>query len=224
MNRLVRGRLLIVLALLPVGSAAAEGAATNPTLNDYIHSLESSYRQVKGLRAEFTQIHVWGNRTREESGTVYLARGGLMRWDYREPSPKLFLATSKSLILYVPAENQVTRSPLKTSEDVRVPLRLLLSRLNLRRVFTRIEFADGALDSQPGGRVLRAFPKNPEDSGYDEVLMEITPSFDIRRLVITYLDRSRMEFLFEKIQKNVALSPGLFTFTPPAGAEIIDQR
>ena len=35
-----------------------------------------------------------------------------------------------------------------------------------------------------------------------EVLMEISPEFDIRTLVITYADRSRMEFVFEDIQRR----------------------
>ena len=214
-----------MLLVLLVAAPCFAGGATPPTsIDDYVRALESSYRDVRDLRAEFTQRHAWGNRTREESGTVYFARGGLMRWDYREPSPKLFLATSKMLILYVPAENQVTRSPLKSSEDVRVPFRLLLSRLNLRRVFSKIEFAEGALEAQPGSRLLRAIPKRAEESGYSEVLMEITPSFDIRRLRVIYLDRSQMEFLFEHIERNAPLSPSLFRFTPPQGAEIIDQR
>jgi outer membrane lipoprotein carrier protein len=213
---------ILILFCLVAGAAVADTAP--PALDDFVRRLESSYREVKALRAEFTQTHKWGSRTRIESGTAYFARGGLMRWDYREPSKKLFLATGKDLILYVPAENQVTRAKVKSSEDVRVPFRLLLSRLNLRRVFERIEFADGALEVQPGSRTLRAFPKNAEEVGYREVLMEITSDFDIRRLVIHYMDRSRMEFLFEGIQRNAAMNPALFRFTPPPGAQIIDQR
>jgi outer membrane lipoprotein-sorting protein len=91
-------------------------------------------------------------------------------------------------------------------------------------VFAAISFADGALDSKPGNRVLRAIPKKAEEVGYSEVLMEISPEFDIRSMVITYADRSRMEFVFEDIKRNSALSPSLFNFTPPPGVEIIDQK
>ena len=198
-----------------VGATAALGASTEAGIDDYVHALESSYRGVNTLQAEFTQTRKWGNRTRTESGTVHLARGGLMRWDYREPSPKLFVATGKELLLYVPADNQVTRSKVKASDDIRVPFLLLLSRLNLRKVFAEISFADGALDSKPGDRVLRAIPRKAEEAGYSEVLMEISPAFDIRTLVITYADRSRMDFVFEDIKRNGALSPALFSFVPP---------
>jgi outer membrane lipoprotein carrier protein len=201
---------------------AASGVAGPSDIEQYVRTLESSYHDVRTLRAEFTQTYQWGARTRVETGTVNFARGGLMRWDYREPASKLFLATGKDLILYIPAENQVTRSPIKSSEDIRVPFRLLLSRLNLRKVFSRIEFADAALDAQPGNRVLRGTPKRGGET-YSEVLMEVTPNFDIRRLVVIYTDRSRMEFLFARIERNVALNPAAFQFTPPPGAEIIKQ-
>jgi len=69
---------------------------------------------VRTLRAEFTQTYVWGGKKRVESGTVYLVRGGSMRWEVRRPKEKLFLSDGKQLILYVPEEKQLTRSLVKT--------------------------------------------------------------------------------------------------------------
>jgi outer membrane lipoprotein carrier protein len=211
----------LLLGLALAGRAAAAEAVLS--LEQYVRALEASYRGVETLRADFTQTYEWGGRTRVESGTVYFARGGLMRWDYREPKPKLFLASGKHLLLYIPEENQLTRTPVKSSADIRAPFRLLLSRLNLRKVFSKIEFADQALEAQPGNRILRAFPKGGQDEGYSEVLMEVTGAFDIRRLVVFYADRSRMEFTFERIERNAALSPTLFRFVPPPGTEVIEQ-
>lgn len=224
-HKVDRARLAGLLCAMALIALRARGAdASAPELEEYVRALESSYRGVNTLKAEFRQTRQWGNRTRTESGTVHFGRGGLMRWDYREPSAKLFLATAKDLILYVPADNQVTRSKVKASDDVRVPFRLLLSRPDLRKVFAVIRFAEDTGSAQSGNRVLRATPKKSEEAGYGEVLMEITPEFDIRRLVITYADRSRMEFVFEQIERNSRLSPSLFQFTPPPGAEIINQK
>jgi len=219
-------KLITICLLLAVGIGAGFAHAESPDspLDSYVRALESSYKGVRSLQAEFTQTRTWGKRTRTESGTVYLARGGLMRWDYREPSPKLFVATGKDLYLYVPADQQVTRSKVKASDDARVPFRLLLTRLNLRKVFAEIRFDDGVIQALPGNRVLRAVPKKAEEAGYGEVWMEITPEFDIRKLVIHYADRSRMEFLFTEIARNTPMKPSLFTFTPPPGATLIDQK
>src|SRR5215472_4968273 len=86
------------------------GRPAGASLEEYLHAFESSYHAVNTLSADFTQTYSTGERTRVESGTVRLAKGGRMRWDYREPEAKLFVSDGKDLSLYIPAENQVTRS------------------------------------------------------------------------------------------------------------------
>jgi outer membrane lipoprotein-sorting protein len=147
-----------------------------------------------------------------------------MRWDYQRPQPKLFLSDGRSLMLYIPAEKQLTRSPLKASDDLRVPFRLLLSRLELRRVFSRLEFAPEALAHQPADRVLRAYPKKRFEGDYRQVVMVVSPEYDIRRLLVVLPDQSTMEFSFDHIARNVPVSRNLFRFIPPAGTEVIDQH
>lgn len=202
----------------------SKAAANGIAIEEYIQQLESSYRDVGTLKAHFRQTYSADRRKRVESGTVYFARGGRMRWDYKEPEEKLFLSNGKRLELYLPEERQLTVSSVKTSEDARVPFRLLLSRVNLRKVFGPIEFDDQALKAEPLDRVLRALPKRGEEDDFRDVLMELTPSFDVRRLVIGYPDRSTMEFTFEHWERNLSLNPDLFRFTPPEGTEVIEQR
>jgi outer membrane lipoprotein carrier protein len=205
------------------GTLRAQTAAPS-SADAYVQQFESSYHEVRSLRAEFSQTYTLGARTRIEAGTVSLERGGLMRWDYQRPSPKLFVADGKQVSLYIPEDHQLTRTSLKSSEDFRVPFDLLLTRLNLRRVFARVEMADAALDHEPADHVLRAYPKKEFAEEYTDVLMELGPQFDIRRLIVNYLDRSRMDFRFDHIERNPPLPRSLFQFIPPAGTEIIDQH
>jgi outer membrane lipoprotein carrier protein len=217
---------ILVFLLLGCTGLTAAPVANESTdlLEAYVRPFESSYHGVQTIRADFTQTYVSGGRTRVESGVVYFARGGLMRWDYQRPQPKLFLSDGKTLMLYIPEEKQLTRSHLKASDDVRIPFRLLLSRLDLRRVFSRLEFAPDALQHDPADRVLRAYPKKGYEGDYHQVLMVVSPQFDIRRLVVILPDQSSMEFSFDHIGRNVPLSRSLFRFIPPAGTEIIDQH
>jgi len=224
--RVGRGLVTLVLACLCTGSLVAHGQKPTETptpVEAYVQQFESSYREVRSLRADFTQTYALGGRTRIESGAVCFARGGLMRWDYKRPSEKLFLSDGKHLLLYIPAEKQLTRSPVKSSEDIRVPFRLLLTRLNLRRVFARFEFAD-EVGHDPADRVLRAYPKKEYAEDYQDVLIELSAQFDVRRLVVNYADHSRMEFRFEHLERNPQLLRSLFQFTPPPDTEIIDQH
>lgn len=224
-NRALRGTLLAVLIVGLSRPAHTEPASAGVrlSLEDCVKGFESSYHDVRTLRAQFTQEYSAWSRTRVESGEVTLARGGKMRWEYQKPEAKLFLSDGKEALLYVPADKQLTRTPLKSSDDVRVPLDLLVSHLNLRRAFSKIEFADGAGVAEPGDRVLRAYPKRGYEEEYHDVLVELTPAFDIRRLVVTYPDETRMEFTFAGIVRNVAVSPAMFRFVPPSGTEVIQQ-
>ena len=214
------------LGAIPVTLLAEPASNPSPprASEPFLRQLESSYSGVRTLRAEFTQTHVWGGRKRVESGTVYLVRGGSMRWEYRRPKEKLFLSDGKQLILYIPEEKQLSRSLVKTSEDLRVPFSLLLSRLNLRKVFSRLELVDQGVPSSPGGRVLRGFPRSGREQDFSEVLFEMTPTWDVRRLVVSFLDHSTMEYVFEQVERNVGVSPSLFRFSPPPGTQVIDQR
>ncbi len=219
-------RVLCVPAAVCLAAAFAlfAAGATEPAIDQYVRQLESSYKGVNSLKADFVQSYQWGSRTRQESGTVYFARGGRMRWEYRKPDEKLFIADDKNVLMYVPEEKQLTRTTVKSSEDVRVPFRLLLSRLDMHKVFQHIEFADGAMAAEPGDRVLRAIPRHGDDSGIHQVLLDISPEFDIRSLIVTYTDRSQMTFDFRDVKRNVPVSAGLFRFTPPPGTQIIDQK
>jgi outer membrane lipoprotein carrier protein len=215
--------LLVVFALLQGAPTLAQKAAPD-NANAFVQAFESSYHDVHSLRANFDQTYTVGGRTRNETGSVTFARGGLMRWDYHQPTEKLFVSDGKEMSLYVPGEHQVTRSPVKSSEDFRAPFELLLTRFNLRRVFSSVEIADAALDHTPDDHVLRAFPKKEFSEEYADVLIELDPQFNMKRLVVDYGDRSRMDFRFDHIERNPALPHSFFEFTPPPGAEIIDQQ
>ena len=216
----------LTLALLCCfGGPLRAQAPARTTADAYVQQFEASYHDVRSLQAEFSQTYTLGGRPpRIEAGRVAFARGGLMRWDYQRPTEKLFISDGKEVSLYVPEEHQLTRTSMKSSEDFRVPFELLLTRLNLRRVFARVELADAALDHDPADHVLRAFPKKEFAQEYTDVLIELSPQFDMRRLVVNYPDHSRMDFRFDHIERNPPLPRSLFQFTPPAGTEIIDQH
>ena len=220
-NRSARLVLLVLCCL--AGGLRAQQPPSHST-DAYVQKFESSYREVRSLRADFTQTYTVGAKTRVESGRVSLARGGLMRWDYQRPAPKLFVSDGKHVSLYVPEEHQLTRTPMKSSEDFRVPFELLLTRMNLHRVFSRVEMADTAMEHDPGDHVLRALPKKEFAEDYADVLIALDPQFDIRALVVNYPDHSRMEFRFDHFERNPTLPGSLFQFAPPQGTEIIDQQ
>lgn len=212
-----------VLTLRPDISAASISPIRLP-LDQFINRVQKSYHNVKAIRADFKQTYDSGGTSRVESGTVVFARGGFMRWDYQVPEKKIFLTNKKEVLLYLPEENQLNRTPVKSSEDYRVPFRLLLSRLDLHKVFYKFEDANNEFKHSPKDRVILAYPKHARKLGYKHVAIEFDPQMNIRRLVIVYANNTVMEFRFSHIERNPALSVSLFEFTPPPGTEIINHR
>ncbi len=75
-------------------------AELGPSLRELIKGFENSYSDVRTLEAQFIQkLNVGGGRVRVEKGKLYLARGGRMRWEYREPEVKYFIADNERTYL-----------------------------------------------------------------------------------------------------------------------------
>jgi hypothetical protein len=55
-----------------------------------------------------------------------------------------------------------------------------------------------------------------------EVLLEITPSDQIFRIVLADADGATTEFRFAGWKENVEMSDDSFRFTPPAGVETVE--
>src|SRR5437899_12861352 len=95
--------LFACLALVTPSAVRAE------TLEDVVRDLEAAYSRVTGLRAEFTQtaFNKSLNQTIPAQGTVYLKKGGRLRWEYTEPTPQEIVSDGRKLWVYTPALNQV---------------------------------------------------------------------------------------------------------------------
>jgi outer membrane lipoprotein carrier protein len=213
-----------IALLAPASLAATSASATSLPLDQFINKVQESYHDVRAIRADFTQTYDSGGASRVESGTVVFARGNRMRWDYRAPEKKVFLSNKKEVLLYLPQEQQLNRSSVKQSEDFRVPFRLLLSRIDLKKVFARFEDANQQFQHAAEDRVVIAYPKNADKIGYKRVVMEFDPQLDIRRLLIFYTNNAVMKFKFNHIDRNPSLSAAMFQLTPPPGTRIINHE
>lgn len=212
---------LALTALLALSAPLLARASLS--LDQVVDRFEEHYSGVRTLRADFTQTsYAWG-RTREESGTVTMARGGRMRWVYEKPEKKIFITNGKQIFFYVPAEKQLTISSTHGAEDVQVPLSILLQHVRLNKVFSRVEFASQALNTPRGDYVIRGYPRFLYKKEYRSILIDLTPTFDIRRLVVFYPDNSTMQFAFSHVERNQPVDDALFAFSPPPGTDVIRQ-
>jgi len=206
---------ILIIALLISPSITGQ----NPDLDQLVKGLQLKYNRLSSLTADFTQIYTGrGEKSRRESGHVFLKKPGKMRWDYLEPEKKLFVSDGKTIYEYVDSEKYATKSSVRESDDFRTPFMFLLGRGNLRGEFKLIEFSQES-PVKAGNKVLRMVPKRNQD--FREIIIEIIPeTLQISRFSLIEDDGDRSDFLFSNIRENVPASAGQFTFKPPTGVEV----
>jgi outer membrane lipoprotein carrier protein len=216
---------LLLFALMAAFVTTAFGDTANG-VHTVAQAVDEHYNSLHTLQAEFTELYSGLGMERTESGTLWLAKGGLkkpgkMRWEYRSPKAKLFVSDGKDAWFYVPGDRQVTRSSTKKLEDVRSPLAFLLGKTKLEKELTGLSLATDVTPLVSGDVVLRGVPAALADR-VSEILLEITPSHEISRIIINEADGSTTEYRFSDLKENVAIPEGKFAFVPPAGIETIE--
>ncbi len=176
---------------------------------------------IDTLQVNFTETYRGAGVNRSETGTLLLKKPGKMRWDYRQPRPKLFLSDGKTAWFYVPGEQQVRKASVKALDDFRSPLRYLLGKTKLEKEFDGLSLAPDVKPLDAGDIVLRGVPKSMAYR-VSQVLLEVTPGSRLRRIVIEEADGSITEFQFADEKINTPLADKQFKFTPPPGIEIVE--
>jgi outer membrane lipoprotein carrier protein len=219
-------RIIFALALI-TGWAAPAYADSPASVSAIAQAVDEHYNRLHTLQTEFTEIYRGSGMERTESGTLWLAKGGLkkpgkMRWEYRSPREKLFVSDGKDAWFYVPADRQARRTDARKLDDVRSPLAFLLGKSKLEKELQGLSLAPDVAPVAAGDVVLRGVPEALSDR-VSEVLLEITPEHRIVRIVIEEVDGSVTEYRFTDEKENTVIAPGRFAFSPPPGTETMDD-
>ena len=201
-------------------------------LTEDVHSIAAAvdehYNHLHTLQAEFTEVYHGSGMDRTESGTLWLAKGGLkkpgkMRWEYRSPREKLFVSDGKDAWFYVPGDRQARRTDARKLDDVRSPLAFLLGKSKLEKELHGLSLANDVAPMNPGDVVLRGVPQALADR-VNEILLELTPEHRIARIVLNEVDGSTTEYRFSDQKEDEAISEARFRFRPPPGTETLESN
>jgi outer membrane lipoprotein carrier protein len=213
----VRKNVIILAAVFALAVARA-GAAD---LTAVTRAVDEHYNQLRTLEADFTETYRGNGMDRTESGTLWLKKPGKMRWEYRSPRDKLFLSDGRDAWFYVPGDRQARKTPVRKLEDLRSPLGLLLGKTRLEKELQGLSFAPDVSPLDPADVTLRGVPKAMADR-VSQVLIEVTPGHQIRRIQVEEVDGSVTEYRFSEQKENLSISDDRFHFTPGPGVETID--
>lgn len=185
-----------------------------------VAGLERRYAAVETAAGGFRQIYRAPGIEQEESGVFRLKKPGLMRWEYREPEAKLFVADGRECFLYVPQDRQVTVQALTAADIRRTPLSFLLGGGNIGKRFA-VSWETEIPPAFAQTLRIRLRPLAYEDAYVFLVLELDAATSDIRRVVVREHSGNTSEFLLSNVETNVKVSARDFQFKPPKGVEIV---
>ena len=221
--------LLALLALTLVGGTAVLPgialAQAQPSLDDVVRGLEGAYGKMNDLKAEFSQtaFNKSLNQSIPAQGTVYLKKGGKLRWEYSDPTPQEIVSDGKTLWVYTPTLSQVNVGP--APEALSGPAGSFLSGLGKLREHFTVRFLNPADPKDKDGNIaLDLTPKQPLPT-MSRLILSVDPkSWEARRAVIYDQFENTVTMQFSKITVNTGLADKLFTFVAPKGVATVPLR
>ncbi len=207
-----------VLLLLAAGSpSVAAGRVLEPA--EVLQGVQGWLDGTHDLQARFEQELVSGalGSGLEESGRLYLARPGRMRWDYLDPERKVALIDGDRSRLYLEEDEQLWEGELDRSEGL-LPV-LLAAEDRLGGLF------EASLAAVPANRgepyALRLVPVESTESVEVVTLSVRPPKFAIEQAEVLDAAGNRIVYRFQGMKRNRGMSPSVFHFEAPPGTEIV---
>jgi outer membrane lipoprotein carrier protein len=192
--------------LLPV-SAIAGG------LDDFLAFNQST--RTATARFEQQVIDRGGKVVERASGTFAFARPGKFRWTYEKPHKQVLVADGSRLYIHDPDLNQVTVKRIDQAISS-TPAALLAGRDDITRHFT---LRDGG--NAEGLTWVDATPKSP-DTGFERVRLGLQGKV-LAAMELQDQLGGRTMLRFSDVQANTSVAPETFSFTPPKGADVLED-
>ena len=196
---------VVLLALLPFGVAAQQGAAER---------LQEFLAQTRSLQAEFRQeiFDASGQVIEEAEGVVSLSRPGKFRWEYREPYQQQVIGDGTEIWVYDADLDQATVSDVEAGPGA-TPALLLHPDRALEESFDvkslpeegPLQWAELLPRAGESAFTFIRIGLGPEGPR----VMELGDTFD-----------QRIRIAFERLEIDVRFDEDHFRFVPPAGVDV----
>lgn len=201
-------RFISVLFALALSGAAHAGG---------VDRLKAFIAGAKTAEADFTQTVAdkSGRVTQEASGRMAFARPGKFRWDYTAPYEQVIVGDGVKLWLYDADLEQVT---VKSLGDViaGTPAALLAGDNSIEKYFSLKNAGEGS-----GLEWLEATPKT-RDTTFERIRMGFKGDVLVQMELYDFFGQ-RTTLKLSHFVRNPSIPSSRFTFTPPKGADVIDE-
>jgi outer membrane lipoprotein carrier protein len=213
------------VAVLTLTLLVAPGLVAAQSLDEVLRDIEAAYGRMLDLRAEFTQtaFNKSLNQTIPAKGTVYLKKGGKLRWEFTEPTAQEIISDGKKLWVYTPTLNQANVA--EAPEALAGPAGSFLAGLGRLRTEFQVRFLNPAQPKDADGNwVLDLTPKQPLPTLTRLILSLDAKSLEIRKAVVHDQFENTVTMRFTKMAVNSGLPDRTFTFVAPKGVVIVPLK
>ena len=199
----------LLAALCLMGASIVAHADAVDTLRDFI-------RDVKTGRAQFTQTVTSpdGAKKKSSSGSFEFSRPNRFRFAYAKPFEQLIVGDGQKVWIFDADLNQA--SSRKFSSALGATPAALLAGGALDK-----DFDLAALPSKDGLDWAQATPKQ-KDGAFKSVVLGFKGK-ELSVLEINDAFGQRSVLQFSQFATGIGLAADAFRFTPPAGADVIEQ-
>ncbi len=214
---------IFVLAALVLACQNSWAAAPSPQM--IAQELQKAYNQTKTLTADFQQITVsqMSHRKKFGSGTLILAKPGLMRWDYQKPDHQVFVCDGNTISMYFSKEKQMIVSSAQQYLESDLTYSFFAGTGDILRDFIVTSPDEEDIEDSADAYQIKIVPKhgNPQID-YINIWADHT-SFLLKRIKVTDKFGSETEINFSNLVRNETIDQAIFTFRPPPGTELVQQ-
>ncbi|MES1925045.1 outer membrane lipoprotein chaperone LolA [Salinisphaera sp. T31B1] len=206
----MRLRRLFFAAMLSVAAASAQA--------DGVSDLESFYKNVNSLSAQFSQVQTddTGQTLQRASGVFLLSRPDRFRWEYQQPYEQIIVSDGQVFKFYDVDLAQVTVRDIDTTLQA-TPALLLTGGAALEDAFNI-----AAAGQRDGMSWVRLTPR-ADDTDFAEVRLGLknqVPS--VMELDDNLGQTTRIRF--SQVELNPSLAKSRFELDVPDDVEVVDGR
>lgn len=233
-TRRLSSALLIVLLVFAAAPSFAEATIEYP--EQIAQRLQQRFDEMSSLSFTFNQRSQgqMGGRAKSGSGTAYFSKLDdipKMRWNYNAPDQQVLISDGKTFSMYFAELKQLIITPAKALDND-VTYAFFSGKSRISESFHILPpdeqyMTDQAADQAEQPKIIKLVPKE-QQSQLQSVHLWVDDKSLIRRIelrdlfdTVTVINISKIEVDFLKNKHGDARK--LFSFTPPAGTEIIRQ-
>lgn len=201
-------------------AAAASAPLPELEVDAITDRVQQFYDGAKTFQANFVQRYTIFayNKQKESRGRVAFVKPGKMSWRYSNNQNRV-VSDGKLLKVYE-AENKQLYQQNVSKSPYPAALSFLLGQGKLKETFV-LKKLNAETMKFKGGYVLLATPREPTPAYQKMILYVDGQTFQVRRVLLIDAQKNKNQFDFSDPIVNVSVPASEFSFTPPAGTEII---